>query len=336
MCLLAQRPHALPSTGDELQAIVNAWRAVDSGVSSEGASSYVDATNWLRGLGFQVDENIMDGNWWANMQTGLQEHAVFLVGVTNAQGLPGDESGVHNHGLAALGIDANGNIICGDPDNWAAQVNMPGNPVGNFVTYTQQDFINGSISSLTKVYPSMLSLSNPEVAKYFSQGTGHAWKCSNGFVLQDALLDFYCSMTGAVGGLTDLGLPLSNEVYGHTAAGTCYQLFERGVLVYDPNHVVDFPPGAGMVYIGKVSQFMPSGGGPDADDAALAAAQAEVASLNAQVTKDAATIAQLQAQVQAGVVPADLHSALIAAQQVLNPAAAAAADIANVMKELGF
>jgi hypothetical protein len=157
MCLCGVKPVAQvapAAIGNYLQGMVNAWRAADPNVSAGGASNYGDATNWLRGQGATVDENIIgDGDWWAELQRGCASGYTYLVGVTNAQGLPGDEQGVHNHGLAGLGIDDAGNIVCGDPDNWAANDHMPGNPVGDFVTYTRQDFLNGQISSLTRIHP---------------------------------------------------------------------------------------------------------------------------------------------------------------------------------------
>jgi hypothetical protein len=31
--------------------------------------------------------------------------------------------------------------------------------------------------------------------------------------------------------------------------GVVWQAFERGVLIFDPNHVIDNPPGSGRVYL---------------------------------------------------------------------------------------
>lgn len=187
MCAISEHPaFALPAAqyGDKLRQMVRLWQTYGTGVSDQGASSYVDATRWLRALGFRVDENVFGVNWWNELQAGLfYDHAVFLIGVTNAQGLHGDEPGVQNHGLCAFGLDADGNIICGDPDNAASQVNMPGSPVGKFVTYSRADFVAGAISSLTKVYPMAgvpqgwtddgTTLTAPPVSM---NGTGHSVK----------------------------------------------------------------------------------------------------------------------------------------------------------------
>lgn len=158
MCLIAQDPAArVPSAqiGDYLARMVADWQAWDpGGVSSQGASSYVDATHWLRGKGLTVDEDVMSGAWWDELVNGIAgEHNVYLVGVTNAQAFPGDEPGVFDHGFCAYGYDGAGGVVCGDPDNAKAQVNMPGNPVGLSVVYHRQDFVNGQISSLTRVHP---------------------------------------------------------------------------------------------------------------------------------------------------------------------------------------
>lgn len=50
-------------------------------------------------------------------------------------------------------------------------------------------------------------------------------------------------------GLTYLGLPLSNEITMAGHPGVVKQEFERGWACYDPTHVIDFPPGAGDVYL---------------------------------------------------------------------------------------
>src|SRR5579859_226709 len=271
MCAVGQRPGMLPMTGDELQTMINQWQVNDPSIGPNGASSYVDATVWLRNLGFQVDENVISGDWWAELQHGIgSQHCVYLVGVTNAQGLPGDESGVHNHGLCAFGIDSDGNIICGDPDNWRAQVNMPGNPIGEFVTYTQQDFINGSISSLTKVYPSMLDITNPFVAGHFTQESDGSWLCNQAYHLPSepasaakqhriamGLLKFYQSVpsAGSLNGMTALGLPLSDEHFSPDGVlGVSLQFFAQGYAVFDPDRKWSSPLGAvGECYIGNLT-----------------------------------------------------------------------------------
>lgn len=141
--------------GDYLQAMVNEWRAANPNVGTSGASSYWDATNWLRGIGLTVDADVAtDADAaWAEMQANIPKGYLYLIGTCNAQALPGDEPGVHCHGLSGGGIDGSGNIICGDPDNSRTQVNMTGSPYGGLVSYTLANFQAAGITSLTRVHP---------------------------------------------------------------------------------------------------------------------------------------------------------------------------------------
>ncbi len=198
MDAVALSPQLTPdpsAIGDLLQQMVNEWSAEFPGdVSPSGASNFVDAADWLRDQGFNVIDDVLPDvpDWFAEMQTNIPRGCVYLVGVTNAQALPGDEPGVQNHGLAALGVDDAGNIICGDPDNWRANVNMPGNPVGQFVTYTRADFSNAAISSLTKVWGK--SMWTKQADGWSTDSAGHragpgviGWMTGNGLIAHDAL-----------------------------------------------------------------------------------------------------------------------------------------------------
>lgn len=73
--------------------------------------------------------------------------------------------------------------------------------------------------------------------------TGETWVCDNGFIIHGNILKFYKVM-GQYGknGLTDLGLPLSNEIsLGKGEA--VYQKFERGLVAHDPQRLFDAPSG---------------------------------------------------------------------------------------------
>lgn len=96
-----------------------------------------------------------------------------------------------------------------------------------------------------------INLNNPNVAARFLATPDGKWKCKqNGNILQFGMLKFYRSYgKDAFCGLTYLGLPLSNEVPIEGHQGVVKQEFERGWLVYDPNHTFDDPPGAGDVYL---------------------------------------------------------------------------------------
>lgn len=95
-----------------------------------------------------------------------------------------------------------------------------------------------------------IDLSDQVVAQYFSAPSENSWHCAQtGFNIHGRILDFYRSFgQDAYCGLTYLGLPLSNEVPIAGHAGIVKQQFERGWVCYDPNHVIDHPPGAGEVY----------------------------------------------------------------------------------------
>lgn len=143
-----------------------------------------------------------------------------------------------------------------------------------------------------------IDLTNATVASHFSGTDNTMWQCKdNGFVVGHAILDFYRSFGGtALCGLTFLGLPTSNEQgVGHP--GVVYQRFERGILCYDPGHVLDNPPGSGSVYLMHID----SGIGQDP----------RIAQLQSQITDLQGQIAALQAQL-AGNALAQENAALLA------------------------
>ena len=103
---------------------------------------------------------------------------------------------------------------------------------------------------------SSIDLTNPTVARFFSNLGNDVWKCSKtGFVVGHGILNFYQHFGGdALCGLTYLGLPLSNEIPIAGHPGVVKQQFERATVCWDPNHEVDSPPGAGQAYLMHVPQ----------------------------------------------------------------------------------
>ena len=84
----------------------------------------------------------------------------------------------------------------------------------------------------------------------FSNQGNNVWKCKNGFLVKHGILDFYRHFGGdALNGLTYLGLPLSNEALVPPHSGAFKQRFERGIVCFDPEHLVDHPPGALQAYL---------------------------------------------------------------------------------------
>jgi hypothetical protein len=305
MCAIALDPGrfqvAPGDVGDTLQQMVNDWRASDPNVSTNGASNYADAANWLRGQGLQAIDNLgVAGDWYGELQRGIPAGNVYLVGVTNAQALPGDEAGVHNHGLCAFGVDDAGNIVCGDPDNWRANAHMPGNPVGLSVTYGKQDFINGQISSLTKVWGRM----GTPLDGYFNisaDGKTYALKSDAVITLSGGELALYLKLNAAIGLPKE---PTNYALQGQYYTGFCYRHYERAIVVYDPQHKLDAEPGLGDFYLAHIdSGPFAAAAAPSEDEAGeaaqLAALQQQVAALQAELAQAQQGITSASAATQA-------------------------------------
>lgn len=123
--------------------------------------------------------------------------------------------------------------------------------------------------------PIMINLNTPGVGDYF-EGDDNAWKCKQtGFIIGGAgAVKFYSELGGnALCGLTYLGLPIGPATGITGKPGVVYQRFERGVLCYDPGHILDNPPGAGSFYLLHID-----GDGPGADPR-IADLKKQVASL---------------------------------------------------------
>lgn len=110
------------------------------------------------------------------------------------------------------------------------------------------DYLNSGNEEETMV----IDLATPRVSDYF-QATGDpaVWKCiKTGFLVGHGILGFYQKFGGdALCGLTYLGLALSNEIAITGHPGSVYQKFERGTVVWNPDHTFDSPPNSGPVYM---------------------------------------------------------------------------------------
>ena len=100
----------------------------------------------------------------------------------------------------------------------------------------------------------MIDITNPTVAHYFQQVDADHWRCiQTGHTVQLGILKFYRAFgCNALCGLTYLGLPQTNEIAVAGHPDVVRQTFERGVLYYDPQHVIDRPPDSGEVYMGHL------------------------------------------------------------------------------------
>lgn len=84
------------------------------------------------------------------------------------------------------------------------------------------------------------------------------WHClKNGCSIGNAILQYYRTCTNSnLNGVSQFGLPLTNE-QPDKVPGTTYQLFERGVICYDPNHKNDSAVGvSGPCYPGHVATYI--------------------------------------------------------------------------------
>lgn len=97
---------------------------------------------------------------------------------------------------------------------------------------------------------SMLSIN--DVSVYYDQTSDpQVWRCrQTGQVVGHGILDFYRGLTTP---LALLGLPLTGEMAMPGHAGVVFQVFQRGIAVYDAGHVFDSPPGAGPVYLAHLN-----------------------------------------------------------------------------------
>ena len=147
----------------------------------------------------------------------------------------------------------------------------------------------------------VIDLSNAQVASFFKGIDPGKWQCSNGhFVWGDMLNKYQRWGNSDLCGLSHLGLPLTEETNVTDAHGQwlySFQVFERGILIKDPHHLNDNPPGAGDIYAGHID----SGPGFDVLTKTLKAQitqlQQQITQLQAEVKVDPAQLQTLQAQV---------------------------------------
>ncbi len=304
--------------------------------SPNGATNYVAASQQMARLG--IPNTTYDAGWFrANdfvpvVQGAIRRGIPVLYGTSEAHYAHDDwtnsaeDAGVYGHGICLVGFDATG-AIAADPNTSQAEN-------GQFVHYTW-----ANLKAMGGLWPSMvipngsMRLDISQVGEFFTAQADGSWKCKQtGVDLSGDLLSVYCTYpsTGTLAGLTELGLPISGPHYLDQAKypGAVYVAFERGVLMYDPTYKFDRPVGVtAAVYKAHVdtTTFYANQQGGGSDTALVAQLKAEVAALQTQV-----------AQLQKTQVPADLHSALAAAAQLLSPAVQAAAGVTQVMKELGY
>lgn len=98
-----------------------------------------------------------------------------------------------------------------------------------------------------------------QASQYFIETVkDQRWHCkSTGFDVAGAILNYYrtCTQVG-LNGLSQYGLPVGPELALTTVKGAVFQRFERGIVVYDPQHADDSVPGiAGPCYPGHLDRY---------------------------------------------------------------------------------
>jgi N-acetyl-anhydromuramyl-L-alanine amidase AmpD len=170
------------------------------------------------------------------------------------------------HGLPMRHGDASGGIIGHFELDPISRARCPGNyPWNDLWTFLAQGGFMLDIAS---------------ARSYFVDLGNDVWRCTRtGYLVGHGILDFYRRYgDDALNGLTYLGLPLSNEtpIDQQRYPGVVLQRFERGVVCWDPNHLIDNPPGSGPAYL----MHLDTGPGQDPRIPAL---QQEVATLQQEV-----------------------------------------------------
>lgn len=91
----------------------------------------------------------------------------------------------------------------------------------------------------------MLQITDPIAASHFTQLAEDRWHCiTTNIDIAYGILGFYRRSNGAP------RLPLSGEKYD--IPEVVYQVFEAGVIVYDPQHKLDHPTGFDTAYLLKL------------------------------------------------------------------------------------
>jgi hypothetical protein len=288
--------------------------------SPNGATNYLAASEQMTRLG--IPNTAYGPDWFAQhdfaplARAAIDRGVAVLFGVYAAHNLYDDlthqaeDAGVDGHGIALVGYVADSFLVA-DP-NTSQALN------GELVQYSTAD-----LQSAFGGFPSMVipevSMSTP-LDGYFTIANGsYTLKSDPSIVLSGGEAALFVQVNGAI------GLPLGQpdfSLQGQFYPGFCFRRFERGIVVYDPQHKMDSEPGFGDFYLGHLDRFQAPSDDEAAEASAQAALQAEVAALQAKLAQPAK------------VDPA-IISALTSASQVLSPIGAAAAEVAAALKAVG-
>lgn len=250
--LHAVDPSGYPMNGKTLGDIVH-W-TIDHGVASASGSSAPRAARAYfsaHGIAYQ-DYTVSQLDAVLATYGGRMP---IIIEVSRAYNLPGDEKGVQNHYICAVGFNtADKTVPCVDGDNIVVRRSPDG--YGQLNVYKLSDIHNAAPIHVMLVRKTlMIDLSDPAISKYYQQVSAGWQNKQNGVIIQTgSMLDYYRTMPNDEAGLHDLGLVLSDEI---PVSGTSakVQVYERGALAYDPQRQIDDPPGVdGDVYLAHVDK----------------------------------------------------------------------------------
>lgn len=118
-----------------------------------------------------------------------------------------------------------------------------------------------------------LSLTDPFAREYFT-GDDTRWNCSNGCSIFGGILAYYREIGGSP------RLPVTNEI--NDIPGVAYQIYEAGIIVWDPQNKLGKPAGAGDCYMVMLSSDLGK------QCTGLAVAEGKIMALQAQLQSDGA------------------------------------------------
>lgn len=169
-----------------------------------------------------------------------------------------------------------------------------------------------------------LSITSDFAKMFFKQSGVGQWTCtSKKTTINGAILVYYCTTQGA------LGLPENNEQYN--IKGVVWQLYERGIMIYDPQDLLkQTPPNAhNHTYFCMISSALgqqvlnaPVQAALAKANAATATAQASLVTANSKILDLGKQLAELQAAVPVNTAQlttqlANASAAITAAQALI-------------------
>lgn len=139
------------------------------------------------------------------------------------------------------------------PNNLLGNVNAA--PSGPISFWEYQAAIGSWAATIKSITASqggtdMLQITDPFAARHFKETSATSWLCNDtGLTVVSGILNCYRKTQGA------FRLPLTSEIYNVIPGGS-FQVFEAGVLVWDPQHKLD-DPGQGDVYAMHLNKDTP-------------------------------------------------------------------------------